>query len=342
MAVTINDIARLAGVSKATISAVLNDKPGISEQTRERVQEIVKKLNYRPNQLARSLSIRKTKSIGLVIKEIDNPFFSKVMKGVFDTCSGHGYTVLLGSSELSPAKEIQSIRTLLNQRVAGLIISPLQGEDVDFSYISDLNRDNYPFVMLNRVKNFSTNVVEIDNAAAAYRAVSHLIGKGHTRIAYFSGPSYSAHAHERLEGYRKAFMEKHLTIHQEDVIEVGSYIENGYQTGKMFFPNHSNRISAVLCYNDLVAIGLINALTELEIRVPEAVSVIGFDDIDFCESIKVPLTTIRIPSYQIGELAAKMLIDCVNNAGQHHPERIVIDTHLIERASVARCPKNRD
>ncbi len=195
MNITIDDVARMADVSKATVSAVLNDRPGISSHTREKVLHIVKKLNYRPNQIARSLSIQKTKSIGLVIKEIDNPFYAKIMKGVFDKCSDSGYTVLLGSSELTPAQEIKSIETLINQRVDGLIISPLQSAAYDFSYLADLIKNRYPFVTLGSIINYQTNVVEINKVKAAYKAVCYLIHQTQSRIANFFCPSLSTHSY---------------------------------------------------------------------------------------------------------------------------------------------------
>lgn len=333
MSVTITDIARLANVSKATVSAIINNKPGISQQTRNRVLEIIKKFNYRPNQIARSLSNQQTQSIGLVIKEIDNPFFAKVMKGVFDTCCDYDYTVLLGSSELSPTKEIRSIETLLNQRVDGLIISPLQGDDVDFTYLANLLGENYPLVMLDSVKNFNTNIVEINNSEAAYQAVSHLIELGHTQIAYFAGPKHSAHSQDRLEGYQQALIDHQLPIRKEWIQLAGSYIPNGYQAGKTLFGGINEKPTAVLCYNDLVAIGLINALLELDISVPAAVSVIGFDDIDFCDSVKIPLTTIHIPAYEIGKSATELLLKQIKNRTLHHPEKIVLSARLVKRRS---------
>lgn len=334
MNITIDDVARMADVSKATVSAVLNDRPGISSVTREKVLHIVRKLNYRPNQIARSLSIRKTKSIGIVIKEIDNPFYAKVMKGVFDKCSDSGYTVLLGSSELTPAQEIKSIDTLINQRVDGLIISPLQGAEYDFSYLADLIKNRYPVVTLGSIINYQTNVVEIDNVKAAYQAVSYLIKQKHSRIAYFAGPPLSAHSFDRLEGYKNALIENNLPVEDNLVVSAGSYIEDGSRAGKMFFPGFSNSPSAVFCFNDLVAIGLIDSLLEMGIRVPEHVSVIGFDDIEFCKSVKIPLTTIRVPAHKIGETAVDLVIQQINSGSEPFNKRIILDAELVHRKSV--------
>lgn len=336
MQLTIADIARLANVSKATVSAVLNDKPGIAQQTRDRVLEIVKKMNYRPSHVARSLSSRATKSIGLVIKEIVNPYYARIMKGVFDGCTQNGYTVLLGSSELSAQKQQQSIETLINHRVDGLIISPLQGPDIDFLYLSDLLRDGYPLVTLNAVQNYVTNIVDVDNMRAAYNAVSYLIELGHKQIAYFAGPTSSVHSLERLHGYQQALIDNQLPIQQQYIVQVGSYIENGFLAGKDFFSNKKELPTAMLCYNDLVAIGLVNALAELNVAVPEDVSVIGFDDIDFCKSFRVPLTTVHVPAYEIGRKAAELLIKQIQNRSEALKEKIILDAQLIKRNSCAK------
>lgn len=339
MNITIDDVARMANVSKATVSAVLNNKSTVSEQTRLKVLRVIKKLNFRPNQLARSLSIRKTKSIGLLIKEIDNPYFAKIMKGVFDTCSKLSYTVLLGSSELSPKQEIKNVETFVNQRVDGLIISPLQGDDVDLTYISDIMGKKYPLVMLGRLKNFSTNSIDINNVESSFEAVSYLIKLGHKNIAYFAGPSYSIHSFERLEGYQNALIKNNIPIKKKYIMQVGSHIKNGYESGKQLFSKFKeNSPTGVFCYNDLVAIGLINSLMELKIKVPQQVSVIGFDDINFCGSFKIPLTTIRVPAYEIGETAANLLIKQINNPSVLLKEKKILQTKLIKRDS---CTKVR-
>jgi len=335
MKTTIADVARVAGVSKAAVSAVLNNKPGVSKETREKVLEVIRRLNYRPNAIARSLIANKTKSIGLVIKEIDNPYFSKIMKGVFDACSGYGYSMLLGSSELSPEQERKSIEALAGRRVDGLILSPLQGEYFDFFYLADLIRERYNLVTMAAVKNYATHVVDFDNEDAAYRAVSHLIELGHTRIACFSGPAYSAHSGERLAGYRKAHLEHNLQVREADIVTVGSYAADSRRAAKVFFADSENRPTAVFCYNDLVAIGLINGLEELGIRVPEEVSVMGFDNLDAGEYFKIPLTTVHVPAYKMGFAAAELLIRRMGSQEPVDYEKIFFPTKLIIRKSCA-------
>lgn len=332
---TISDIAKLANVSKSAVSIVLNNKSGVSEKTRSKVLEIIEKYNYNPSQIAQSLVVRETKSIGLIIKEIDNPYFAKLMRGVYDQCSHYGYSVLLGSSELSADRETEIIKTLVSKRVDGLIISPLQGEESDFSYLHNLLNDNYPVVVLGIITNYSTNFVDIDNIKAAYDAVTYLIQHGHKKIAYFAGPVHSGHGQRRLEGYKQAMIDHNLQIDKNYIIQVEPYAPNGYEAGKELFSKKIELPTAVFCYNDLVAIGLINALTEIGIDVPNSVSVMGFDNIDFSKYVKIPLTTIQMPAYDIGKSAADLLIKQINNSTAPLFEKVILEHKIIERNSVS-------
>lgn len=336
MNLTISDIARLANVSKSAVSIVLNNRPGVSDKTREKILGIIKKYNYHPNQLAQSLVVKKTKSVGLVITEIDNPFFTKVMKGVYDTCYELGYNLLIGSSELSPLKEKETIRSLESKLVEGLIISPLQGEGVDYLYLSKLINNNFPFVMLRNIINYPINLVDIDNTKAAYDAVNYLIKLGHKKIAYFSGPKHSGHSIERFEGYKQALIENGITVEEDNVVEVGSYLPNGYECGKEYFKKKGKNFpTAVFCYNDLVAIGLFNALNEMGINVPEDISVMGFDNIDFSQYVKKPLSTIHMPAFEIGKAAVHLLMKQISQPEKFLNEKIILKGKLIIRESCA-------
>lgn len=334
MNLTISDIAKLANVSKSAVSLAINNKPGVSEKTRKKIIDIIEKYNFKPNQLAQSLVANKTNSIGLIITEIDNPFFSKVTKGVYDTCSNLGYTVIIGSSELDPMKEQEIISAFKRKRIDGLIISPLRGQGVDYRYISNLLVDEIPFVMLRNVVNYSINLVDIDNINAAYKAVNYLIKLGHKKIAFFSGPVHSGHNTERLEGYKKALNNNGIVLNKHFIIKAGSYLENGYAAGKELFNKCSNDLpTAIFCYNDLVAIGLMRYLDENEIKVPEQISIMGFDNIDFSGFIKTPLTTINMPAYNIGQKATELLISKISAPNEKTNIVEFLDAELIERQS---------
>ncbi|HLP15577.1 MAG TPA: LacI family DNA-binding transcriptional regulator [Bacteroidota bacterium] len=341
MRITISDIAKLANVSKSAVSIVLNNKPGVSDKTRSKVLETIKKYNYSPNHIAQSLATRETKSIGLITKEINNPYFANVMKGVYDTCSQLGYSVLLGSSELSCEKELEIVNALLGKRVDGLLISPLQNEDSNFAYLSNLLRDNYPLVLLGEVKNYATNSVDIDNFAAAYDAVSYLIKLGHKRIAHLAGSVHSLHGQKRLEGYKQALNDNNLAINKNYIVSVEPNIASGFNAGRQMFSKVVELPTAVFCYNDLVAIGLVNALHQMRIPVPEKVSVIGFDNIDFSQYVQIPLTTIQMPAYEIGKSATTLLIKQIASPGDVLNEKIIMRHELIVRNSCAKYKKGR-
>lgn len=341
MSITISDIAKLANVSKSAVSIVLNNKKGVSDKTRNKVLDTIKKYNYNPNHIAQSLVAKETKSIGLIIKEIDNPYSSKVMKGVYDACSQLGYSVLLSSSELSTKKESEIISALLSKRVDGLLISPLQREESDYDYLSNLLNENYPLVILGEIVNYSTNIVDIDNFQAACDAVSYLIELGHRRIAHFAGPIHSGHRQKRLEGYKQALIINNIAIDNDYILTVEPYAPNGFIAGKELFSKKTELPSAVFCYNDLIAIGLIDALLELKIRVPEEVSVIGFDNIDFSKYVKIPLTTVQMPAYEIGKAAANLLIKRIVNSSARSKEKLILNHKLIERNSCAKFMSTR-
>lgn len=328
---TISDIAKLANVSPSAVSIVINDKPGVSDKTREKVLKIIKKHNFNPNQIAQSLAAKATKSIGLIIKEIDNPHFAKVMKGVYDTTSELGYSVLLGSSELSSEKEEEILNTIISKKVDGLIISPIVIDDDGFRSISNLLSTNFPFVVLGMIDNVSVNSVDIDNKMAAKNAVSHLIELGHTKISHFGGPKHSGHAKKRLSGYQQGMLENGLKVNNDFVFSVGPSIQESYSVAKELFSSNKEKPTAIFCYNDLMAIGIMNALEELNISVPDSVSIIGFDNIDFGSYLKIPLTTIDIPAYNIGREATKLLIKQINSPELAKNEKVILDHKIINR-----------
>jgi LacI family transcriptional regulator len=336
--ITIGDVASLAGVSKGTVSSVLNNKTSVSEETRNRVLEVIRKVNYQPNHIARSLSAQKTRSIGLIVKQIDNPYFTKIMRSVFESMSGQGYTILLGSSELQPEKERLGIETLLRQRADGLILSPLQGPGADMGPLSGWIREQLPLVLLERVPNLQACVVDCQNAKASAEAVRCLIGFGHRRIAYYAGPGYSLHNTERLAGFQQVMLEQGFPVPPGFVRQAGVYIDDGYRTAREHFSEPGEHPTAVFCFNDLVAIGVLNALSDLGIAVPGAVSIIGFDDIEFCESVRVPLSSVRVPALEMGKAAARLLLRQIEHRGPPLYEAIELEAKPVIRASCGPPP----
>ena len=334
---TITDVARQAGVSKATVSAVLNDTDAVKASTRERVLEAMQRLNYRPTRLAGRVGARATKSLGIVIKEIDNPYYAEVALGARARAQDHGYTLVVVSSEGEYDAERRAVELLQSKDVDGLIAMPVLDEHADLSHFFELKRRNFPFVLLEAVRGVPASLVDVDNVDASRRAVEHLIDLGHTRIVHFAGPGYSMHTLERLDGVRRACSGSRLIFGDDDVVPAGAHLEGGYRAGLAYFRDRApaDRPTAVTCYNDLVAIGLCRALNELGLRVPDDISVVGFDDIALTEFVPVPITTVRVPKFRMGELAAEMLIRHVESRAAIPPQRAYLDAQLIVRRSTA-------
>jgi len=303
---TIRDVAEWAGVSNATVSNVINDKGKVSESTRKEVLEAIEALNYRPNASAqRKLQSRGPKSIGLVIKEIHNPYFADVIVGAQEKAREEGYAIMLSSSEGKRDAEGQIVDLLVEKDVDGIIINPLLDHDADLSHLFNLKRRNIPFVLLEEVHGLKSNLVDVDNVQASREMTSYLIDLGHEDIIHFAGPEYSMHSDERVEGFRQAFFDTQQIYSEDYVVRAGAHLEEGYKTGLEYFEDRpvSERPTAVTCYNDLVAIGLLRALRDLGIDVPGEVSVTGFDNIKTCDYAPVPLTSMGVPTTEMGRKA---------------------------------------
>ena len=332
---TIDDVARQAGVSKATVSAVLNNTGSVKATTRDQVVSVMELLNYRPTQLAGRSAARRVKSIGLLIKEIDNPYYAEIVLGARTLASQNGYTLLVASSEGEFDAERRAIELLQAKDVDGLVATPVLDEHADLSHFFELKRRNFPFVLLEEVLGVPASLVDVDNSAGARKAVEYLIAQGHTRIAHFAGPRYSMHSQERIDGVRHACSASRLIFTDYDIVGAGAHLADGYRAALEYFRERpvSERPTAVTCYNDLVAIGVCRALRELGLGVPEDVSVIGFDDIPVLEYFPVPLTTVRVPKRQMAEIATEMLIRHVESKTAIPPQKVYLDAELVVRAS---------
>ena len=332
---TINDVARQAGVSKATVSAVFNDTGSVKSSTRDRVLAAIELLNYRPSSPVGRAGARKTKSIGLLIKEIDNPYYAEVVLGARSHATEKGYTVLVASSEGEYEAERRAVELLQAKDVDGLIATPVLDEHADLSHFFELKRRNFPFVLLEAIWGVPASLVDVDNVEASRQAVKYLIEHGHTRIVHFAGPGYSAHTQERIDGVRRAYSTSRLMFTDGDIVPAGAHLEDGYRAGLAYFREHAGhgRPTAATCYNDLVAIGVCRALAELGLRVPDDVSVVGYDDIPLVEYFSVALTTVHVPKYRMGQIAAEMLIRHIEAKEAVPPQKVYLSAELIVRAS---------
>ncbi|MDR5703272.1 MAG: LacI family DNA-binding transcriptional regulator [Armatimonadota bacterium] len=323
---TILDVAHAAGVSPATVSRVLNSTHPVSAQTREKVLKAVKTLRYYPNALARSLLKRHTAILGVLIPDVSNPYYSVILRGIEDEARLHGYSVLVCNTDRDPSRLVQYLRTLQERRADGAIVT---GGQMDKASIGLLRETGMPVVTIGR-HHASLPSVQVDNIAAAFKATQYLISLGHRLIATITGPAGSPTSADRLEGYRRALSEAGIPLRPEYIVEGGFLAEGGYKGTKHLFTLPSPP-TAILAGNDRMAFGAIRALHEMGLRVPEDVSIVGFDDTLVAQYMVPALTTVAIPMYELGRRAAFILFTRLQR--KRAPMVVVLPTELRIRES---------
>ena len=330
--VTIKEIAKRAGVSVGTVSKVLNFNETVTKKNKNKIIKTIKELNYRPNRIARSLSKGKTKNIGFIIPDIKNPFFPELIRGASDVLMSDGYYVFLANSDNDSNKEDLYINDLISMWIDGIIIAP---SDTENRNINIFNNIISPFVVVDReIKGLEKDLVIINNEKSAYNAVNYLKENGHKKIVVLAGPQYTKTAQNRVAGWRAA-MDKN-GLFQEEFIFWGDFsIESGYKMMKEVF-NKLGLVDAIFACNDLIAIGSIKAIEEEGYKIPDNISIVGFDDIYLSRFLTPPLTTVRQPVYDMGKIAAEILLGRINNPEEFNPKKIVVEGNLIFRKSVRR------
>lgn len=324
---TIKEIAEIANVSSATVSKVLNGKDKyISEATRQRILEIVEREGYIPNAIAKSLKMKSTKTLGIIIPDVMNLFFSELARGVEDAAEIEGYSVILCNSDNKSSKEEKYIQVLQEKMVDGIILTASE-----LSVSRSLKKRNTPLVLLDRDILMEEEVgrIVVDNEEGGYKATEFLISKGCKNIGFISSDAITKSSGQRLNGYKRALLENGLKFDENKIFLQSYTIETGYEGIKALLKN--NDLDGICCGNDLIAIGAMNALKEKNIKIPEDVKVIGFDDIQISQYVDPPLTTIKQPTYQLGKEAVNMLIEMIEK-GNVNKDR-TLKTELIERGS---------
>ncbi|WP_130805835.1 LacI family DNA-binding transcriptional regulator [Senegalia massiliensis] len=326
---TIKRIAELANVSTATVSKVINGKDKyISEATKSKILKIVEEEGYVPNGIAKSLKIKKTKTIGIIIPDVMNLFFSELARGVEDAAEKRGYTVILCNSDNKESKEEKYINILQEKMVDGIIITAPENRTRQ-----SIKNQDIPLVLVDR--DIETQIdqkigrITVDNRDGAYKATKYLIESGCRDIGMISSNYKNKPSSDRIKGYEKALYESNININQNKIFLENYTIESGYNGAKKILKE--TEVDGIFCGNDLIAIGAIKALKEKNIRIPEQVKIIGFDDIQISQYMDPPLTTIRQPIYQMGEEAVKMLISLIKNKGKNLEK--ILQTKLIQRGS---------
>lgn len=330
MKVTIKDIAKYAGVSTATVSKVLNGKDhNITKETREKVLNVVKEHNYVPNTIARSMVTKKTKTIGLIIPDIVNPFFPELARGAEDMANEMGYNLMLCNTDNDKQKELRYIDMLEEKMVDGIIFT---ASSKGFTDIERLKRIRIPVIFVDRdvESDGVLGKVIVDNISGAYDGVIHMIDNGYKNIIHITGALSNKPAFDRLKGYTMALKEKNIEYHDENVFEGDFTVGWGYKGVEEAFEKGIN-FDGVFCGNDLIAIGVIKALKKMGLDVPEQCGVLGFDDIEISEMMVPALTTISQPKYDMGNISCRVLIDIIEGKEKSENVDIILRSHLVER-----------
>jgi LacI family transcriptional regulator, galactose operon repressor len=303
MKITIRDIARMTNLSTATVSRVLNNKPDVSPHARKLVQDMIDTHNYNPSSVARSLSLNKTNTIGLILPDITNPFFPELARGIGNRAKDFGYSVIhydLNNDNSELAKAINMLRT---KQVDGIII--VQWASLFLKELDAVLRDEeIPIVAIDRED--SNNYVNFDNIVSSFMAVSYLLENGHRKIAHITGDMDTIAGQKRKAGYVKALQENRIALDNSLVIQGKFTIESGKNSMRELLKSNI-KPTAVFAANDMIAIGVYEAIHEAGLHIPEDISVIGHDDIEFSSLIKPELTTVVVPRYQLGISCVEVL-----------------------------------
>jgi len=330
--VNIKDIARLANVSHTTVSRALNNKSRIRAETKEKILSIARELNYRPDFIARSLVMKRTKTLGLVITTIANPFYTELSKGIEAMAVQLGYNIILCSTHSDLSTEKKYIEMLRSKGVDGIVFSSAHREDPN---IVDLAEEGFPIVLVNRrtyhpVVKGKVDYVGVDNVRGGFLAVEHLIRMGHQRIGMLGGSSESSVGLERLEGGKKALSAYGLELKGDYFLEGDFLKESGYQGGKEFL-RMSEPPTGIFATNDYMALGTYQAIAEEGIKVPEEMALVGFNDIEFTSMKGIELTTIGQKKYEMGTFAVKTLVERIEGGKGGPSEEIILEPELIIR-----------
>jgi LacI family transcriptional regulator len=327
--VTIRDIAKRAGVSINTVSRALNNKPDISEETKRKILKIARELGYVKNATASSLRSKQTNIVGVIIADSANPFYAEVLKGIEAASRKHGYQIMLMNTERVYENEEKAIEVLLQRRVDGLLITPVQDRSDDIKALIEIK---VPFVIVGRhFEELEVDEIHSDEVKGGYLATRHLIKRGRKNILVITGYLFKSAAYMRLEGYKKALKEYGIPFREELIIETDIDIESGYQAMREAIEK-GLEFDAVFCYNDLLAFGAMKALKERGYRIPEDVAVVGYDDIVYSSFVCPSLTTVRIKKFEMGYEAFRMLLQRLKGRRKKR-KRVILDVELVVRES---------
>lgn len=330
---TIKDLAKELNLSASTVSRALRDHPDISPLTKKRVISLANKLDYHPDSIAQSLQTQKTKTIGVIVPEIKQPFFASVINGIEELAYSAGYTIIVCQSNENYDREVLYTRTLVSHRVAGLLVS-LSQTTQNLDHFKALQRRGVPIVFFDRVNDdIEASKVVVDDYNGAFAAADHLIKSGYKRIAHLAGPKNLSISKYRLKGYKDALKLGNRPYNEELVVYGGLDDTDGV-VGFQKLLSLEILPDAVFAVNDPVATGAFLTIKEHGLKIPDDIALVGFSNTNVSSLLDPPLTTVEQPTYEIGKTAVQLLLAQINNSEENFvPQFEVLKTHLIIRGS---------
>ena len=329
--VTIRDIAKIAKVSHVTVARALDDSPLVKESTKKKIIQISKQVGYVPNTLAKNLATHKSNTIGMIIPDIMNPFYAEVAKGIKNYAGSKGINLIFCDTDRDIEKEKKYIKELSCLRVGGVIVSPVS---TDISHITQYFPSSSPIVFMAKIPGFS--FVVSDSYQAAYSGTEYLIHCGHRNIAFIGHEENSITRELRYEGYEYAMRHNNLTPIAFEFDDYNVHERIGYELTKKLFRKLPNNPTGIMAFNDIIALGAIEAVEEMGYKVPEDISVVGIDDVYPARLYRVKLTTLAQDKLGIGELCAKIVIDKISNPDNKKNIQKIFPTELVTR-DTCRC-----
>jgi len=327
---TIREVAKRAGVAPITVSRVLNNSGYFSQESKDRVEAAAAELHYVPNLLARSLRSNRTQTLGLVLSDITNPFWTTVARGVEDAASEQGFTVILCNTDEKERKQAEYLAVLLRKRVDGILLVPARSTP---EAVKMIQKQGVQVVVVDRrVPGAEVDVVRGSSTQGAYELVNYLLTLGHRQVAILSGPESVSTAQERVNGCKQAFAAAHVPTAAMTVLYGEFTVESGYTMARQAVAL-TPRPTALFAANNFIAIGALKALRELSVRVPEDISVVGFDDLPASLVVDPFLTVVAQPAYQMGQCATELLLQRIIAPEATPYREVVLPTQLIVRQS---------
>jgi len=339
--ITIKDVATRANVSTATVGRVIGDYGRVSAGTSEKVFEAVKALGYYPDAIAQSMKNKNTRTLGIIVSNICNPFFGTIVRAAEDEAEKNNYNVIICNTDEDIKKEVGYAETLLQKKVDGLIVASAYLEGArQGKKIRQLYSEFMPTVLIDRkISNVSLPTVVTDNFAASYNATKYLIDQGHTKIAIASGMLGLSSVSDRVDGYKKVLADNGIAIDEDLIIDCGNVMtQGGYQVAKELCSRKKNRPTAIMPLNSLLTEGVLKYLAEIGMRIPGQISVLGWDDFELATALSPQLTVVRQDPYAIGKTACQIIV--AHLTGQlddiaFSKSAVVVESQLITRGSVS-------